>query len=315
LRSGMFGVVVALTLGAAGGAVSHAQMPGAEPEIPDLAPARGSACPDNNPLAVRACGREKAKTFKPPRTADGKPDFSGFWRGSQVGHENLEAHPRTPDDVGGPAFIVEPADGKVPVQPWAEAKRLENKARYIDQNAQCFQSGVPRHLYMGSYQFLQTPTHIVLQSEETNAVRIVKLDGSPHIGKDILLWQGDSRGHFEGDTLVVETTNQNGMPRLDQAGHFFTDAAVVTERFTMFEQDSILYEATVADPLVYTRPFTIVSGLRRNTTPGFELWEESCFEGEANSEHLRNIGYRNYPGFSSKDAEIAKEAYERSRSK
>ena len=283
--------------------------------IPDLPRAADSVCPDSNPLAIHACGLEHAKTFKAPRTADGKPDFSGAWGGSQAAHENLESHPKLPDDGGGPSVIIDPADGKVPIQPWAEVKRLENKARYIDQNAQCFQSGVPRHLYMGSYQFLQTPTDIVLLSEETNAVRIVKLDGRPHVGKDIVLWQGDSRGHFEGDTLVVETTNQNGMPRLDQVGHFYTDAAVVTERFTMFEANTILYEVTMNDPLVYTRPFTMAFALRRNTRPGYELWEESCYEGEANSEHLRNIGYRNYPGFSSKDAQIAKDAYERSRSK
>jgi len=302
---------VGLVIGVAAVTASQAQAP----VIPDIRPTEGSVCPDNNPLAIFACGREQAKRYDAPRTPDGKPDFSGFWRGSQVPHESLEAHPRTADDTGGPSALVDPAEGSVPIQEWAEAKRLENKARYIDQNAQCFVSGVPRHLYMGSYQFLQTPTHIVMQSEETNAVRIVKLDGSPHIGKDILLWQGDSRGHFEGDTLVVETTNQNGMPRLDQAGHFLTDAAVVTERFTLFEENSMLYEATIDDPLVYTRPFTIAIGLRRNTTPGYELWEEACFEGEANSEHLRNIGYRNYPGFSSEDARIAKEAYEGSRSK
>lgn len=293
----------------------HAQSAGASAEIPDIRPTEGSVCPSNNPLEVLACGREHAENFEPPRTADGKPDFSGLWRGSQVPHENLEAHPRTPDDTGGPSAVVDPEDGIVPIQAWAEAQRLENMARYIDQNAQCFESGVPRHLYMGSYQFLQTPTHLILHSEEANAVRIIKLDDSPHVGEDILMWQGDSRGHFEGDTLVVETTNQNGKARLDQSGHFLTDAAVVTERFTLFEDDSILYEATIDDPLVYTRPFTIVSGLRRNTRPGYELWEESCFEGEANSEHLRNIGYRNYPGFSSEDARIAKEAYERSLSK
>ena len=311
------GLIVAIVL--TGGVVLLAQATARGQEaalpIPDLARTPESVCPDNNPLAIHTCGLEKAKTFKMPRTADGKPDFSGAWGGSQAAHENLEAHPKLPDDNGGPSVIIDPADGRVPIQPWAEVKRLENKARYIDQNAQCFVSGVPRHLYMGSYQFLQTPTHIVLQSEETNAVRIVKLDGSPHVGKDILLWQGDSRGHFEGDTLVVETTNQNGMPRLDQVGHFITDAAVVTERFTMFEMNSILYEATINDPLVYTRPFTMAIALHRNTRPGYELWEESCYEGESNAEHLRNLGYRNYPGFSSKDAQIAKDAYERSRSK
>jgi hypothetical protein len=283
--------------------------------IPDIPPTADSVCPNNNPKEVHACALEHAKTFTPPRTTDGKPNFSGAWGGSQAAHENLEAHPRTPDDNGGPSVVIDPADGKVPIQPWAEVKRLENKARYIDQNAQCFQSGVPRHLYMGTYQFLQTPTHLVMLSEETNAVRIIRLDAGAHVGKDILLWQGDSRGHFEGNVLVVETTNQNGMPRLDQAGRFYTDAAVVTERFTMYDVNSILYEATINDPLVYTRPFTIAVALHRNTRPGYELWEESCYEGESNSESLRNIGYRNYPGFSSKDAKIAREAYEGSRGK
>lgn len=278
------------------------------------APAK-SVCPDDNPVAVRACGLEHAKSFKPPRTKDGKPDLSGYWGGSQVPHEDLEAHPKTPDDVGGPSFIVDPPDGKVPIQPWAEAMRLEIQAKYIDQNAQCFVSGVPRHLYMGAYQFVQTPATLILLSEETNAYRRVILDGRPHIGKDILLWQGDSRGRWEGDTLVVETTNQNGLPRLDQRGHFFTDAAVVVERFTMFEPNAILYEVTLTDSLVYTRPFTLALALRRNTRPNFELWEESCYEGEANANHLRNIGYRTFPGISSKDAVIAKEAYERSKAK
>jgi hypothetical protein len=304
-------VVVALGLSASVAARAQAPAPKA-PAIPDIGPTQGSVCPSNNAADIWVCAKEKAKAFKAPRTVDGKPDFSGFWGGSQAAHESLEAHPRTPDDGGGPSFIVDPADGKVPVQAWAEAKRIDNQLRYIDQNAQCFQSGVPRHLYMGQYQFLQTPGYIVMQSEETNAVRIIKLDNSPHIGKDIVLWQGDSRGHFEGDTLVVETTNQNGMPRLDQRGHFYTDAARVTERFTMFEANSMLYEVTMDDPLVYTRPFTMAIGLRRNTRAGFELWEESCFEGESNSEHLRNIGYRNYPGFTSDDAKKAKEAYERS---
>jgi hypothetical protein len=280
-------------------------------QIPNIAPVPGSVCPDSNPLAVRACGLEHAKTFKPKRTPDGKPDLSGFWGGPQVPHENMEAHPRTPDDTGGPSAVVDPADGKVPMQPWAEAKRRENKARYIDQNAQCFQSGVPRHLYMGQYQFLQTPTRLVQLSEETNAYRNVMLDGKPHVGADIVLWQGDSRGHWEGDTLVVETKNQNGMPRLDQQGRFFTDAATMVERFTMFEENSILWETTITDPLVYTRPFTIALALRRNTRAGFEIWEESCYEGESNTAHLRTLGYRNYPGFSSKDAQIAKDAYER----
>jgi hypothetical protein len=305
--------VSALTLSAAA-AVAAAWLfsSSAAGQAPQQAPAQPQpVCPDYSPLAIQACGREHAKTFKPPLTADGKPDLSGYWGGSQVPHESLEAHPKTPDDVGGPSAVVDPPDGKVPIQAWAEAKRLENKAKYIDQNAQCFQSGVPRHLYMGAYQFVQTPTRLILFSEETNAYRHVYLDGRPHVGKNILTWQGDSRGHWEGNTLVVVTKNQNGMPRLDQQGRFYTDAATVTERFTMFEPNSILLEATIDDPLVYTQPFTIAIGLRRNLRPGYEIWEESCYEGEANTQHLRNIGYRNYPGLTSEQARAAKEAFER----
>jgi hypothetical protein len=277
-------------------------------EIPSIPSTPQSVCPDNNPAPLLVCARERVKTFKPPRTSDGKPDISGYWGGTQVPHENLEAHPQTPDDNGGPSFVVDPPDGKVPIRAWADAKRRENRARYIDQNAQCFQSGVPRHLYMGTYQFLQTPTRLVQLSEETNAFRNIILDGRPHLRPDIVLWQGDSRGRWEGDTLVVETRNQNGRAWLDQQGRFITDAAVVVERFTLFERDSILWEITITDPLVYTRPFMMASALRRNTRPGFEIWEESCYEGEANSAHLRNLGYRTYPGISSKDAQIAKEA-------
>ena len=280
-------------------------------EIPSIPPAKESVCPDSHPVPLLACAREQIKTFKAPRTPDGTPDFSGYWGGTQVPHENVQAHPRTPDDNGGPSFVVDPADGKVPMQAWAEAQRAQNRAKYIDQNAQCFQSGVPRHLYMGAYQFLQTPTRLVQLSEETNALRNILLEARPHVGRDIVLWQGDSRGRWEGDTLVVETRNQNGRAWLDQQGRFVTDAAVVTERFTMFEKNSLLWEITINDPLVYTRPFTMASALRRNTRAGFEIWEEACYEGEANSDHLRNLGYRTYPGISSAEAQKLKDAFQR----
>jgi len=283
-------------------------------EIPSIAPTKDSVCPDNNPVPLLACARARAQTFKAPRTRDGKPDFSGFWGGTQAPHENLEAHQRTPDDNGGPSFVVDPADGKVPMQAWAEVKRRENRAKYIDQNAQCFQSGVPRHLYMGQYQWLQTPTRLVQLSEETNAYRNIILDGRPHLGKDLVVWQGDSRGRWEGDTLVVVTKNQVGRGWLDQQGRFITDAATVTERFTMFDNNSILWEITIDDPLVYTRPFTMASALRRNMRADFEIWEESCYEGEANAASLRNLGYRTYPGLSAKEAQAAKDAYERATS-
>lgn len=308
MRTHLLGALMAASL-TAGAMVVGSTTNLLSQDFPSIPPTPQSVCPDNNPVPLVACARGRAKAFTPPRTADGKPNMSGYWGGTQVPHENLEAHVRTPDDNGGPTFVIDPPDGKVPMQAWAEVKRRENRAKYIDQNAQCFQSGVPRHLYMGRYQFLQTPTRLVQLSEETNAYRNIILDGRPHLGQDLVLWQGDSRGTWEGETLVVETRNQSGGGWLDQQGRFVTDAAIVVERFTMFENNSILWEITITDPLVYTRPFTLASALRRNAQ-GVEIWEESCYEGEANADHLRNLGYRTYPGFSSKDALIAKDAFE-----
>ena len=276
------------------------------------APAPQSSCPSDDPAVFRPCVLEKANTFDPPRTPDGKPDLGGLWRRRAAAHESLEAHPKTFDDSGGPSVVVDPPDGKVPIQAWADAKRKEKFKKYADHNTACLMSGVPRHLYMtGNYQFLQTPTHIALLSEEAHAYRVVPLDGRPHIGKDILLWQGDSRGRWEGKTLVVDTVNQNGRPWLDQRATFYTEAAKVTERFTFADADTVLYEATIEDPNVYTRPFTIAFPLRRNASRDFELWEESCHEGEATMVHLYSIGLGIYPGINVKQAKELKEAHER----
>ena len=286
-------------------------VPASGQEIPSIPGAPQSACPDSNPVPLASCARQQVKSFSPPRTHDGRPDLSGYWGGTQVPHESLEAHPRTLDDNGGPSFVIDPPDGKVPMQPWAEAPRARNFANYIDHNGQCFQSGVPRHLYMGTYQFLQTSTRLVMLSEEANAFRNVILDGRPHVGRDIVLWQGDSRGRWDGNTLVVETTNQNGRAWLDQRGRFLTDASVVVERFTLFEKDSIFWEITITDPLVYTRPFTMASVLRRNMRQGFEIWEEGCYEGDTIGNDLRGLGLGTHPGISSSEAQLRKEAYER----
>ena len=90
-----------------------------------------------------------------------------------------------------------------------------------------------------------------------------------------------------------------------------TDAAVITERFTMFEQNSLLWEITINDPLVYTRPFSMASALRRNTRAGFEIWEESCYEGEANSDHLPQPRLSDLSRYFIQEAQLLKDAFER----
>lgn len=271
-----------------------------------------SVCPDDAHAAFHACALEAAKDFDPPRTPDGRPDMSGIWRRRAAAHESLQAHPRTLDDFGATSIVVDPADGLVPVQPWAEAQRRYNRVAYVHHNAICRLDGVPLTMYMtGTYQFIQNNDYFLVQGEEAHAYRVIPIDQRPHIGKKISLWNGDSIGRWEGNTLVVETRNQNARAWLDQRGRFFTDEAHVVERFTLIDDDTIHWQATLDDPNVYTRPFTIALAYRRSTDAEFEIWEEACYEdNERASEIFRNVGYRIYPGISGDEARRFRAAWE-----
>jgi hypothetical protein len=262
-------------------------------------PAEGG-CPAE-PARFHLCAVAKAKTFDPPRTRDGKPDLQGFWRGLASGTENIEKHPQTLDDAGGDSLIVDPPDGKVPYQTWARNRPKELREKFVEPNVPCFLSGVPRSMYVPTQiEIRQSPEYVVVLFERAHAYRIIPMDGRPHVGKDITLWQGDSRGRWEGTTLVVDVTNQNAKPWLDQAGNFYSDAVRVIERFTLIDKDTIHYQATIEDAHVYTRPWTMAFPLRRNTDVRFELIEEACHEGERNTQPLIDMGYRIYPGTSAK---------------
>lgn len=274
-------------------------------------PAR-SVCPDDDPAVFHPCAMARAATFNPPLTPDGKPDFGGLWRRRIAAHEDVEAHVKTIDDSGGPSIVVDPPDGKVPMQPWANAYRKDNPQKYIHHNAACFLSGVPATMYItGLYQFLPTRDYFVILTEEAHAYRSIPTDGRPHIGKDISLWQGDSRGRWDGNTLVIDTTNQKAIPWLDQRARFFTEEARVAERLTLVDANTMHYEATIDDPIVYTRPWKMAIPFRRNTEPGMELWEEDCYEGDGPIlTHFRNIGLVINRGISAKEARELKAAWE-----
>ena len=273
-----------------------------------------SVCADDNPAAFHACALAAAKTFSPPRTADGKPDLNGLWRRRSAAFEDLEAHPRNADDGGGPSVVVDPADGKVPMQPWADARRKENAAKYLHHNAACFPAGTPGTMYMsGLYHFDQTADVLAIIGEQLSPhpYRAIPLDGRPHVGKDIRLWNGDPRGRWDGNTLVIETSNQNARNFLDQRGRFYTEDAKVVERFTLIDADTMMYEATIEDPNVYTRPFTIAFPFRRNALKGAEVWEEACYESNEDQMVLfRNNGFRVYPGITTAEAKALKAAWE-----
>jgi len=270
-----------------------------------------STCPDNTPEVFHRCAIEAAKTFDPPRTPDGRPDLGGIWQlpGGQFGgaYEDLEEHPEGLEEVGGPTAIVDPPDGRVPMHAWADAQRQEHPQRYIHPNAACFSSGVPHSTYHGAArQFLQTPGYLVILGTSTHEYRIIPLDGRPHVGENIRLWNGDSSGLWEGNTLVIETTNQNGKAWLDQQGRFYTEEAHVVERLTLIDPDTIHHQVTLDDPNVYTRPFTIASPYRRSTEERFEMPVAACYENnETLLEIYRTLGFGVYPGISAEEAREA----------
>ena len=271
-----------------------------------------SVCADDDHAAFHVCALEAGKSFDPPRTVAGHPDLQGIWARRARAHESLHAHPQTLDDFEAPSIIVAPTDGFAPMQPWAEEKRRYNRPAYVHQNAICRLSGIPVTMYMtGTYQFMQSEDYFLIQGEEAHAFRVIPMDGRPHIGEGIQLWNGDSVGRWEGNTLIVETTNQNPRAWLDQRGRFYTDEAHVIERFTLIDPDTIHWEATIEDPNVYTESFTIALAYRRRSAEGAELWEEACYEdNDLASETYRNVGYKIYPGITGVEARRLRSAWE-----
>ncbi len=278
--------------------------------LPLQTSAQESVCPDDDHATFHHCALEAAKHFDPPLTGAGHPNLQGIWSRRARAHESMHAHPDTRDDNEAPSVVVAPANGFVPIQPWAEAQRRYNRPAYVHHNAICRLDGVPLTMYMtGTLQFMQTEEHFLVQGEEAHAFRVIPTDGRHHIGASIRLWNGDSVGRWEGNTLVVETRNQNARAWLDQRGRFFTDEAHVVERFTLIDPDTIHWQATIDDPNVYTEPFTIALAYRRR--PVRELWEEACYEDNAlAAQTYRNVGYLIYPGITGDEARRLRAAWE-----
>jgi hypothetical protein len=226
------------------------------------------------------------------RTADGKPDLNGLFEADGGGaNYGLEAHPPSPGSLTPPGrgVVIDPADGQPPWQPWARAERDARNTPmrgYDDPTAHCFPAGVPRAMYVPTpFHIVQTPDAVATLHERMQW-RLISLNRSRHLPGDIRLWQGDSIGHWDGDTLVVETTNFNGKTWGSEVGDVFSYAEHVLERFIPVDANTIRYEATITDPLVYTRPFTMAIPLKR--IPG-ELFEAACHEEEHDLPVLKRI--------------------------
>jgi hypothetical protein len=278
------------------------------PRIPASAAAQGQIPGGAAPAgARRGRGAELPSVpWKPVYLPDGQPDWQGFWRANPGGDSyDITGSKDRPDYLlqgdgkpkPGTRRITGTPDGKIPYQPWAAAHYKElfdniddpTKPEYVDTQARCLLEGPGRVFIHSGFEVLQTPGYIVFLTEQNDEQVIVKLDGSPHVGKDIQLWQGDRRGHWENDrTLVVDVTNVKGKSRLDMTGNFYSPATHFVERYTRVDDNTIKYEATVTDPEVYTQPWTLNIRFQRShlDDPSYELWEDACHEGERSSNRL-----------------------------
>ena len=236
------------------------------------APALIALCILSLPLSAQQ------KSYRAPRTPDGKPDLQGIWEASSTTSGNLEAHGASLGIRAGESVIVDPPDGKIPYQAAARIRQQENftKRATADPVNRCFLPGVSRITYMPyPFEIFQTPEFVAIAYEYVHASRTIHMNQSPH-PDDIEFWMGDSRGHWEGETLVVDVADNHGDTWLDSSGNLHSTAMHVVERYTRTGPDTLQYTATIEDPNVLTKPFTISIPLHRHTDTKAQLYEYEC---------------------------------------
>jgi hypothetical protein len=254
------------------------------------------------------------------RTPDGQPDLQGIW----INFDSTPFEAPLPQGAApkpvpaaaapaanvGPAsefadhnhkiserrksMVVDPPDGRVPVMKWAEDKRDYDLAHIPDAPehetpwVRCITRGYPAAFfpagYNNAYEIIQVPGYVVIVFEMIHETRLIPIDGRPKLGKNIRQWNGEPRGRWEGNTLVVESTNYNNKGSIGTSaatgrmrGIPQTEAMKVTERFTRVDANTINYTVTVEDPKVYTKPWTVALPLNRDDT--YQMFEYSCQEG------------------------------------
>jgi hypothetical protein len=241
-----------------------------------------------------------AEPYEPPRLEDGKPDFNGVWQVLNTANNNLEPHgaqaalalregPVVPvparevvalGAVGAvPAGLGVVDGGTIPYKRQALDRRDENRANWLqsDPEIKCYLPGIPRANYMDfGFRIFHNSDALVFAYEYAGAVRNIHLsDPGP---APIDSWMGQSWLRWDGDTMVIETTGLNDQTWLDRAGNYHSDQLKVTERFTLTSAYTMHYEATLEDPVVYTRPWTISMPVYRRVAPDDRLMQFNCVE-------------------------------------
>lgn len=235
-----------------------------------------------------------------PRPGGNRPDLNGIWQAVNEANYDLEAHmarpamalrsspygplPAAPVLALGAVGAVPPGLGvvvgdEIPYQALAAAKKKENQENWLtrDPEIKCYLPGVPRATYMPyPFQIFQGDRTVFIAYEYAGATRniFMKDPGTPPADS----WMGQSVGRWEGGTLVVDVTGFNEETWFDRAGNFHSDALHVTERYTRTSPNSLLYEATIEDPKVFTRPWTISMPLYRRLEKNAQLMDFKCVE-------------------------------------
>ncbi|MGH7219355.1 MAG: hypothetical protein ACREI1_03385 [Nitrospiraceae bacterium] len=208
-----------------------------------------------------------------PRTPDGKPNLQGIWQVLNTAAWDIQDHQAR---LGVPAGQGVIEGNEIPYQPWALARKQQNLSTRLtaDPESKGYLPGVPRIMYMPfPFQVFQTPNHIAITFEYAHSVRIIYTNATQHPRGPINWWLGDSRGRWEGDTLVVDVVHFTDQTWFDRAGNFHSDALHLVERYTMIGPDHINYEVIVEDPKVFTRPWKMSMLFYRRKEPNVRLLE------------------------------------------
>ena len=235
-------------------------------------------------IPISAIGQ--TPSYRAPRTADGKPNLNGIWQALNTADWDLQGHAAAKGPVAllGAVFSTPPGLGvvegeEIPYLPAAAAKKKENQANWVkmDPEVKCYLPGIPRATYLPyPFQIVQSQKNIMMSYEYAGAVRVINMEAPTKAPADS--WMGWSNGHWEGETLVVDVTSQNGDTWFDHAGNFHSDALHVVERYTPRSADTLNYEATIEDSKTFSRPWKISMPLYRHVEKNARLLEYKCPE-------------------------------------
>ena len=242
----------------------------------------------------------QTSTYKAPRDGYGHPNLNGIWQAMNAANWDIQGHAAGPGTVAALGAIGAEPPGlgivegeEIPYLPAAleqKKKNFEGRAK-LDPELKCYMPGVPRANYMPyPFQITESKDVILFTYEFAGAVRAINMNNPGPAPADS--WMGWSVGHWEGDTLVINVTGMNDQTWLDRAGNFHSDALHVVERYTPRSADTMLYEATIEDKNVFSKPWKISYPLYRHVEKNAQLLEFKCVEF---AEELMYGGLRKQP--------------------